>query len=219
MLQRKREHPKEKPGLHPRNRHRERYDFGALVQSCPDLAHFVKLNAYQDESIDFFNPEAVKMLNKALLKHFYGIDHWDIPPGYLCPPIPGRADYLHHMADLLASENHGTIPVGNQIRCLDIGVGANCIYPIIGNRSYGWSFLGTDIDPFAVDNAARIISKNASLQGAIEIRLQKNSRDIFSEVLQPNDHFEMTICNPPFHRSPAEALIGSQRKISNFKRI
>lgn len=217
MLQKKREHPKEKPGLHPRNRHRERYDFGALVQSCPGLAHFVKKNAYQDESIDFFNPEAVKMLNKALLKHYYGIDHWDIPSGYLCPPIPGRADYLHHMADLLASGNQGTVPVGNQIRCLDIGVGANCIYPIIGNRSYGWSFVGTDIDPVAINAATHIIAMNASLQGAIEIRLQENAGDIFRGVLQPNDHFEITICNPPFHHSPAEAQTDSQRKINNLK--
>ena len=98
----KKEFPTEKQGLHPRNPHRERYDFGALVQSCPELAAFVIQNPYQDTSIDFFNPDAVKMLNRALLKHFYNIESWDIPPGYLCPPMPGRADYIHHAADLLA---------------------------------------------------------------------------------------------------------------------
>ena len=146
MPQRKKLHPKEKSELHPRNRHRERYDFKALIQSCPPLAPFVSLNKYHDESIDFANPDAVKMLNKALLKHFYDIDFWDIPPKFLCPPIPGRADYIHHVADLLAATNDGEIPTGLHIKCLDIGVGANCVYPIIGHKEYGWSFVGSDID-------------------------------------------------------------------------
>ena len=107
MLQEKKEHPKEKSRLHPRNKHRERYDFKQLIESCPELAQFVKLNMYDDESIDFFNPEAVKMLNKALLKHYYDIENWDIPKDYLCPPIPGRADYIHYIADLLGSKNIG----------------------------------------------------------------------------------------------------------------
>jgi len=98
MLPKKKEHPKEKSRLHPRNKHRERYDFKLLIESSPELAQFVKMNIYNDESIDFFNPDAVKALNKALLKYFYDIENWDIPEGYLCPPIPGRADYIHHIA-------------------------------------------------------------------------------------------------------------------------
>ena len=100
MLDQKKEHPKEKSALHLRNRHRARYDFKLLIETCPELAQYVKLNDYRDESIDFFNPQAVKMLNKALLKHYYQIDYWQIPPNYLCPPIPSRADYIHYMADL-----------------------------------------------------------------------------------------------------------------------
>ena len=143
-LQQKKEHPKVKPGLHPRNRHLSRYDFRELVGTFPELTPFVRLNEYQDESIDFSNPNAVMMLNKALLKHYYNIDHWDLPPGYLCPPVPGRADYIHHIADLLGSCNSKIIPVDVKIKCLDIGVGANCIYPIIGNKEYEWSFVGAD---------------------------------------------------------------------------
>ncbi|HZX75240.1 MAG TPA: RlmF-related methyltransferase, partial [Cyclobacteriaceae bacterium] len=89
MLQKKKEHPKEKFSLHPRNKHRERYDFKMLIGSYPELTPFVRLNQYNDESIDFSNAEAVMLLNKALLKHYYGINHWNIPSGYLCPPIPG----------------------------------------------------------------------------------------------------------------------------------
>jgi len=164
MLHKKKEYPKEKSSLHPRNRHRERYDFKQLIESCPELAQFVKINIYNDESIDFSDPEAVKMLNKALLKRYYEIDNWNIPQNYLCPPIPGRADYIHHIADLLCSNNYGKIPTGEKIKCLDIGVGANCVYPIIGNKEYGWSFIGSDIDPVAIGSATKIIELNPSLK-------------------------------------------------------
>ena len=218
MLHKKKEHPKVKSKLHPRNKHRARYDFKQLVDSCPELAQFVKLNNYNDESIDFFNPEAVKMLNKALLKHDYDIDNWNIPPNYLCPPIPGRADYIHHIADLLGSANHGKIPTGKQIKCLDIGVGANCIYPIIGNKEYAWSFVGTDIDVVVIKSANNILELNPSLQRNIELRLQANPKDIFNGIIQKDEHFDLTICNPPFHASLAEAQSGTVRKLTNLKR-
>lgn len=216
MLPTKREHPKEKIQLHPRNKHRERYDFKQLIKSCPELAPFVSLNKFDDESIDFFNPEAVKVLNRALLMHFYGIVYWDIPKGYLCPPIPGRADYIHYMADLLGSKNNGNIPTGENIRCLDIGIGANSIYPIIGNSEYGWSFTGTDIDPAAIVSAQKIVELNPLLKGKIEVRLQNNSKDIFRGIIKTNEIFDLAVCNPPFHASLSEASSGSIRKITNL---
>jgi 23S rRNA (adenine1618-N6)-methyltransferase len=213
---------KEKSGLHPRNKHRERYDFKLLTDSCPELDQFVKLNIYGDESIDFFNPEAVIMLNKALLKHYYRIDYWDIPENYLCPPIPGRADYIHHIADLLYRNDPGflksKIPAGTMIKCLDIGVGANCVYPIIGNREYGWSFVGSDIDPVAIESGKKIIEMNPALKGKIELRLQNNPKDIFKGIIQKNELFDVSICNPPFHSSLAEAQSGTIRKLRNLKK-
>jgi 23S rRNA (adenine1618-N6)-methyltransferase len=208
--------PREKPQLHPRNQHRGRYDFTQLIESCSELAPFVKLNIYQDLSIDFFDPEAVKMLNKALLKKYYQIAHWDIPENYLCPPIPGRADYIHHIADLLGRHNQGKIPRGSKIQCLDIGVGANCIYPLIGNHEFGWSFIGADIDPIAIASANKIITENPILQGNIEIRWQKNATDIFQGIILPNERIDLSLCNPPFHTSLAEARAGTQRKIKNL---
>ena len=216
-IQDKREHPKIKPGLHPRNRHRERYDFSLLIAGFPELAPFVKVNAYSDETIDFFDPEAVKMLNKALLSHYYDIGYWDIPAGYLCPPIPGRADYIHHIADLLGSCNHGKIPTGNQVKCLDVGVGANCVYPIIGNKEYGWSFIGTDTDPVSIESARKIVDLNPSLNGMIELRLQTNSNDIFKGIIQNDELIDLTVCNPPFHVSLAAAKSGTLRKLNNLK--
>lgn len=216
MLHPKREHPKEKTRLHLRNKHRERYDFKQLIESCPELAQFVKLNIYDDKSIDFSNPEAVKMLNKALLKRYYDIDNWEIPDNYLCPPIPGRADYIHHIADLLGSNNYGKIPTGDKIKCLDIGVGANCVYPIIGNKEYGWSFVGAEIDPIAIESANNIIKSNPVLKGKIELRLQHQPNDIFFGIIKQDEFFDLSVCNPPFHASLAEAQSGTLRKLNNL---
>lgn len=220
-LQQKKEHPKEKSGLHPRNRHRTRYNFSELISTAPELKPFVRLNEYQDESIDFSNPAAVMMLNKALLKHYYDIDCWNLPLGYLCPPVPGRADYLHHLADLLGSCTTEIIPVGNKIKCLDIGVGANCIYPIIGNKEYGWSFVGSDSEPAAIRSAQKIVQENVSLKGKVELRLQPHAKDIFRGIIQKDEYFDLTICNPPFHASLQEAHSGTLRKLNNLntKRI
>ena len=208
--------PSEKQGLHPRNPHRFRYDFKALIKSCSGLAPFVSINKYQNESIDFANPEAVKMLNKAILAHFYEIQHWDIPTNYLCPPIPGRADYIHYVADLLSGGNDTAIPTGKAIAGLDIGVGANCVYPIVGHQSYGWSFVGSDIDPKAVQSAKQIVFSNPVLSPFIECRLQSSSANIFKGIVQPNEKFDFTMCNPPFHASQAEALASTQRKQQNL---
>jgi 23S rRNA (adenine1618-N6)-methyltransferase len=179
------------------------------------LGAFVSLNQFNDLSVDFKNPEAVKMLNKAILKQFYGIAHWDIPEGFLCPPIPGRADYIHYIADVLAGCNNGIIPTGKSVKVLDIGVGANCIYPIIGNKAYGWSFVGAEVDHIAVRSAKNIAGAN-NLSKVIEIRKQNSSADIFNGIIKPGELFDLTMCNPPFHASLKEGTEGTQRKWKNL---
>jgi len=210
--------PAEKVSLHPRNPHRGRYDFRELIAASPELAAFVSLNAYGDESIDFADPAAVRALNRALLIYEYGIKGWDIPAQYLCPPIPGRADYLHYLADLLAEGNGGVVPTGVSIHVLDIGTGANCIYPLIGHRSYGWQFVASDIDPQALSNAQHILDANPGLGGAIELRLQASRQSVFKGIIKPDEAFDITLCNPPFHASLAEANAGTQRKWKNLGR-
>lgn len=206
--------------MHPRNQHKENYNFPELIQAVPELGAFVKMNAYGNESIDFFNAEAVKLLNKALLKSNYGIAHWDIPANYLCPPIPGRAEYMHQVADLLYKNNPEYLQnkkLGNNIRVLDVGVGANCIYPIVGVHDYNWNFVGTDIDEKAIASSQKIVNENESLQHKIELRHQKNSHDTFHGILLPNEKFHLTVCNPPFHASLQEAQQGNLRKNRNLK--
>lgn len=195
--------------LHSRNLHLTGYDFSALVKAYPTLSQYVRPNAYGDDSIDFANPQAVKALNQALLKHYYGVAVWDIPKNYLCPPIPGRADYVHYLADLLAESVPDLNP--EQVRLLDIGTGANLVYPLIAAHAYGWQCVGVDIDSKALRNAQQIIEANG-LQQQISLRQQPKPESIFKGVILPDEQFTLTLCNPPFHASAAEALTGTQRK-------
>jgi 23S rRNA (adenine1618-N6)-methyltransferase len=206
----------EKTTLHPRNLHRFGYNFELLALNYPKLGEFVFVNEHDIETIDFSNPNAVKALNNALLITNYDIQNWDIPADFLCPPIPGRADYIHYLADLLATTNNGVIPQGESVVGLDIGIGANCIYPILGNAIYGWSFVGTDIDENAIQNCKKIIEQNPKLVEAISLQLQVNSRFIFKNIILPEDKFTFTICNPPFHSSSEEATKSSVRKVNNL---
>jgi 23S rRNA (adenine1618-N6)-methyltransferase len=195
--------------MHPRNKHKGRYDLAALSLSKPALKNFVIPNAYNDFTIDFANHEAVKALNQALLAHHYQIADWNIPDQFLCPPIPGRADYIHYMADLLAPDKN------KKIRGLDIGVGANAIYPLIGHREYGWDFIGADINASAIKNAQVIVDANG-LSAAIQFRLQTNENQILKDIINTNDVFDFSMCNPPFHASLEEAQAGTQRKINGL---
>jgi 23S rRNA (adenine1618-N6)-methyltransferase len=197
--------------MHQRNKHQGRYDLVALSLATPSLKAFVKTNAYNDLSIDFANPKAVIALNKALLAHDYQIAEWDIPDQFLCPPIPGRADYIHYLADLIDANKN------KKIKGLDIGVGANAIYPLIGHREYGWDFIGVDINANAIKNAQAIIDAN-SLNNSIQLRLQNNTNCIFKGIVQADDVFEFSMCNPPFHASLEEAQAGTQRKIDGLAR-
>jgi 23S rRNA (adenine1618-N6)-methyltransferase len=203
-----------KSELHLRNRNRKPYDFNELITVKPELSTFMKLNKYGVESLDFANPRAVKLLNQALLHHYYGIKNWNFPDENLCPPIPGRADYIHYIADLLADENDGIIPT--EITVLDIGIGANCIYPIIGVTEYGWNFIGADVDDKSIQSARKIVDANEQLRDKITCRLQADSTHIFNGIISQEDKIAVSLCNPPFHASADEAISGTRRKVRSL---
>jgi 23S rRNA (adenine1618-N6)-methyltransferase len=199
--------------LHPRNQHLEGYNFVRLVAQTPDLEAFTIRNPLGQTTIDFQDVKAVRMLNRALLKAHYSIDFWDIPNGYLCPPIPGRVDYIHYLADLLAESNNQEIPRGRYIKVLDIGTGASLVYPLTGQSEYGWTFTGVDIDVGALKSAKQICELNDL---KVTLRRQVEPENIFKGVIEDNDIFHLTMCNPPFHSSMEQANKGTQRKWANL---
>jgi 23S rRNA (adenine1618-N6)-methyltransferase len=206
----------EKTHMHPRNKNRKRYDLNALLVATPELADYMQANKSGEATIDFASPKAVRLLNTALLRHHYGITYWDFPEENLCPPIPGRAEYIHHVADLLSEYNEGSIPEGEGITCLDIGIGASCIYPIIGVSAYGWRFIGSDIDPQSIQYAAQIVESNRILNGKVTCKIQHQASHIFRGIVGPKDRIELSISNPPFHASAADLHQGNKRKVKNL---
>jgi 23S rRNA (adenine1618-N6)-methyltransferase len=202
------EKSKIKTNLHPKNKNREQYKIEELLLVIPELKDHIKKNKLGEDSIHFSDPVAIKLLNKALLSHYYGIKKWEFPDTNLCPPIPGRADYIHYMSDLLNNNDN--------ITCLDIGVGASCIYPILGVSEYNWSFIASEVNTEAITIAKKIIKDNPSLKGKVKFRVQKDENNIFKGIIKPKDKIDLSICNPPFHSSKKEALKGSMRKIRNL---
>ena len=202
--------------MHQRNIHRDGYDMQQLSATFPGLKSFLTVNPTGKETIDFADNQAVIALNSALLAQYHGVSNWNIPEGYLCPPVPGRADYLHHLADLMARDNRDTLTHGPLIEVLDIGVGAGCIFPILGSSSYGWSFVGSDIDEIALANARTICSGNEKLSEHVKLRLQKNPNHYFKGVVGSDEQFDAVVCNPPFYSNEQEALEASDRKWRNL---
>lgn len=202
--------------MHPRNRHQARYDFAALTLACPELSGHVRANPRGEPTIDFADPVAVQRLNRALLQVHYGVTAWTIPPGYLCPAIPGRADYVHAAADLLASDTDHPPGTDPNAVVLDVGTGASVIYPLLGAREYGWQFVATEIDPIALESAQRNVAATPDLAARIECRRQPSPTAIFRDVIRPGERFDLVLCNPPFHRSAAEAAAGTNRKLRNL---
>lgn len=198
--------------MHPRNRHAGRYDFDELLKRSPELEAVAYLNPSGEPTIDFADPESVLILNRALLRSYYGVGFWELPPGLLCPPIPGRADYIHHAADLIGGKR------GESVRVLDIGTGASCVYPIVGRAEYGWRFVGSDTDRAALAAAQRIVDSNPFLRGGVELRLQTSPSSMFEGIVNAGESFDLTLCNPPFHASLEEARAASREKWSKLGR-
>ncbi len=199
-------------GLHRNSKHKKGYDFSKLCDAVPSLNEFVFTNEYKTQTIDFADPKAVKELNKALLFVNYDVSFWEFPERNLCPPIPSRVDYIHYIADLLKESRVRNTSI------LDIGTGASCIYPLLGNAEYGWRFVATDIDKKSLEYANQILDKNV-LDTKIELRFQKDEQHIFRGILQLDDQFSATICNPPFYSSLAEAKRENTRKNKHFRSV
>lgn len=196
--------------LHPRNRHLAPYDFEQLVISNPDLGPYIAKNKHDNLSVDFANPKAVLQLNRALILRHYDLSYWDLPEDFLCPAVPGRADYIHYVADLFPGNNEN-------LNCLDIGIGANCIYPIIAVKDYSWNMVGSEINKKAFKVAQAIIGFNPKLKKKVDLRFQLNKEYILHDIILPKDNFDLVISNPPFYNSEQEAIAQTRMKNKKLK--
>ena len=205
--------------MHQKNIYNSSYNFNELIKSNPNLKQFVFTNQYGTETIDFADEKSVLELNKSLLSYYHNVQNWTIPKGYLCPPIPSRADYLYYINDLLEDKKNksNTKSTTKITKGLDIGVGANCIYPILASQLFDWKMVGADIDKTAIESAKKNSEGSEKLRENIEIRHQESNANIFKGIIQENEYFDFTMCNPPFHASEKEATAGTTRKLKNLQ--
>lgn len=207
--------------MHPRNRYAPPHDFNALARIEPVLVEHFIVTPAGNTSLNFADPLAVRLLNKALLKRDYGLKFWDIPVGNLCPGVPGRLDYIHVLADLLGAPpqaHQGSRPQvqgkdkKQTVWGLDIGTGASLIYPILASGEYGWRMVGTDVDATSLKVAGAIAKFNPVLKGKVSLRRQPDAKAIFRNVITPNDYFDFTMCNPPFFDSEEAVKTAARQK-------
>lgn len=199
--------------MHKQNKHKEDYNFKALIATIPELEAHVIINKYNITTIDFANAKAVKLLNQALLKTHYNISFWQFPDTNLCPPIPGRVDYIHHLADLLLKSK-----ITKNTRVLDIGTGASCIYPLLGHAEYNWDFVATDTNNKSIAYAEKIIHGN-KLKENIQIKLQPKADRVFQGIISETDKFSATMCNPPFYKNETAAFEATTKKLKGLGKL
>ncbi len=197
--------------MHDNNPHKHGYDLQQLAQSYPALEPFFITKEDGQISIDFSDADAVLALNAALLKLHYGVENYTLPQGYLSPPVPSRVDYLLHIADLVGKD-HKT--------GLDIGTGANMIYPILGTALFNWKMVGSEVDEdsyaFAKALKEQISLPKSHKKSHLEIRLQSDRGSILKNIIKPNELYDFTMCNPPFYSSENEAFKANKRKNANL---
>ena len=168
--------------MHPQNPYNERYDLKRLAKHYSTLQKYIVLNPSGEETIDFSSSSAVYELNKAMLLADFKLADYNLPTGYLIPPIPGRLDYLLHVRDFLSEKFN--IAVDSKLRGLDIGTGANGIYCVLGAQYFNWTMVGTESDVKATEIAIANIQHTKGLQDKVEIRYQENKSFLFKNSIQ-----------------------------------
>lgn len=196
--------------MHAHNPYHGRYDLKKLSGHDAMLQQHIVFNPNGEETIDFGSSSAVYELNKAILLADFNLEEYHLPLGYLIPPIPGRLDYLLHLRDFLKDKLN--ITGDRQLRGLDIGTGANGIYCILGAQHFKWKMVGSESDVRAVEIARTNVERTKALKDLIAIRHQVNKGFLFKNIIQTDELFDFTVCNPPFHSSKEEALKSALRK-------
>ncbi|KAI9365867.1 hypothetical protein BD770DRAFT_423739 [Pilaira anomala] len=190
--------------MHPRSVFNERPDFGQLAERYDSFKPFIIKGKGDRVHIDFKDPEAVKELNVCLMKEYFDIT-MDFPIDSLCPPVPNRLNYILWLQDLM----NDTVTTTNIIG-IDIGVGASCIYPLLGcANNPNWRFLATDVDSRSIKYAIENVERN-NLQDRIIIRYNPDPNKIF--ILDDTTDYDFCMCNPPFYSSQEEIEQGLLNK-------
>ncbi|KAJ2025467.1 hypothetical protein GGI06_000575 [Coemansia sp. S85] len=190
--------------------------YRALAEKYPELKPYLVAESSQRSTLDFKNPDAVRVLNQALLSTYFDL-HIHLPSNSLCPTIANRLNYLKWLSANILPDY-----IPGHLTGLDIGTGASCIYPLLGARYLPQcDFVGTDINEDSVTIASRNVDRN-ELQSRIKVFLNTNRLTTLPlttpgfplpETDAGGASFAFCMCNPPFYES-----IDERQRLRQMKR-
>ena len=166
------------------------------------------IEKYGEFSFDWSNNNLSLLMTKSILNYYFNIKYYDIPNNFLIPPVPSRLIYINVIQSLLTLFK---VFDKNEIIGVDIGTGANIIYPILGNKIYNWKFICSDINDEAIKNGKRIINEN-KLENGIKLIKQKYKYNIFLGILNREKKYAFTMCNPPYYDYQDEIKIEDSKR-------
>ena len=193
-----------------------RPDFLTLIKEFPELKKY-KLKQNEDNEdefqFDWSNNELSLLMDKSILNYYFNIKYYDIPKGFLIPPIPSRINYIN-LINSIITKLINDIDIKNIIG-IDIGTGANIIYPILGYSIYKWKFICTEINKEAYNNAKLILQKN-NLENNINIIKQNNKDNIFISILNRENKYLFSMCNPPYYNYENEIKLEDKKRDNEY---
>lgn len=155
-----------------------RLDWGTLLSKNPGLKTF-----FVGKKFNFESQKALTALVETQLELYCGFKI-NLSPGFLVPRLANRFDYLLWIKELVGENSVG----------IDLGVGGNCIYPLLGTL-LGMKIVGVDIDPEAIEASTKV-SEQAGLN--VDLRLV-GPDEMASVASQISPQPSFLVCNPPFY--------------------
>ncbi|KAF4716841.1 hypothetical protein FOZ62_021964, partial [Perkinsus olseni] len=86
------------------------------------------------------------------------------------------------------------------VKGIDVGIGGNGIYSLLGSALYGWQMIGTEVSQESIDNVQSIIDNNKDIVN-ITIKKQEDKMKIFEGCIDLEDTYTFSMCNPPFYEN------------------
>ena len=191
-------------------------DFLTLIKEFPELKKYILKQNEDNEAefqFDWSNNELSLLMDKSILNYYFDIKYYDIPKGFLIPPIPSRINYIN-LINSIITKLINDIDIKNIIG-IDIGTGANIIYPILGYSIYKWKFICTEINKEAYNNAKLILQKN-NLENNINIIKQNNKDNIFISILNRENKYIFSMCNPPYYNYENEIKLEDKKRDNEY---
>ncbi|KAK2580896.1 hypothetical protein KPH14_005966 [Odynerus spinipes] len=178
--------------MHPRNKYKKGSDFKRLAVLYPEFRKVAAADLTGKVHIDFKNEETLRILTEILLKHDFDLTV-KIPPNKLVPTLPLRLNYVLWIEDLMT---YSSFTEMEDVKGVDIGTGAVCIYPLLLAKMYKCHMLGTEIDETSIKAAVENVNNN-NLQDLIKV-IKVDKDKILQETLEEHETFHFVMCNPPF---------------------